>query len=387
MSRAFGWPGVLAALLAVVVLGCGGDSPSAATPTTSATITSTAATTTPTAAVATVVDATTTPTAGTTATSTPRAAPANIRIVGSDAFVAQVEAALFLLADSAPETLAWVHGSVKTVLSVPFPTSSAQDVIDGVVRVAQNQAFVPGYSPSEQVIWLAAELVREACFINLYQAGRDYYSQVAAVTCLEEELAVLERIDERGWFARHVEGLIEERTESAGNPDVSTATSTVITATPSPTSVPEGIRIFGADEFVTQVESALQLLEERAPDALERVRQGIARIVSVPAGSGMDVFTKTFQVGWVTAFAPGFDAPQQVIWLAGTIVHDACHSNLYAEGRVYYGKEGELTCLREQLEVLDLIDDETFFSNYIEELIEGADDPENQYWNDPNRHW
>jgi hypothetical protein len=28
-----------------------------------------------------------------------------------------------------------------------------------------------------------------------------------------------------------------------------------------------------------------------------------------------------------------------------------------------------------------------YFSNYIQGLIDGADDPKNQYWNQPNRHW
>ena len=101
----------------------------------------------------------------------------------------------------------------------------------------------------------------------------------------------------------------------------------------------------------------------------------------------MDVYSKTYLVGDVTAYAPGFGRRQQVIWLAGTVVHDACHSNLYAKGEVFRGKAAEVTCLERQLEALDLIDDGSFFSNYIEELIEGADDPEHQYWNDPNRHW
>ena len=174
-------------------------------------------------------------------------------------------------------------------------------------------------------------------------------------------------------------------------PSTAHATDTALTpgaaATPSPVASPTGITILGSDAFVSQVEAALQLLSERAPEALASVEDGIATIRSVSSGSGMDVYSKTYLVGDVTAYAPGFGRRQQVIWLAGTVVHDACHSNLYAKGEVFRGKAAEVTCLERQLEALDLIDDGSFFSNYIEELIEGADDPEHQYWNDPNRHW
>jgi hypothetical protein len=32
----------------------------------------------------------------------------------------------------------------------------------------------------------------------------------------------------------------------------------------------------------------------------------------------------------------------QVLWLAGTMVHDACHSRLYTEGQTYTGRDAEL---------------------------------------------
>ena len=99
------------------------------------------------------------------------------------------------------------------------------------------------------------------------------------------------------------------------------------------------------------------------------------------------MYSKTYMVGIQTAFAPGFSVSEQVVWLAGTIVHDACHSNLYASGEEFSGKVAEITCLERQLEALDLIDDRGTFSNYVDELIKGAEDPDNQYWNDPNRHW
>jgi hypothetical protein len=100
----------------------------------------------------------------------------------------------------------------------------------------------------------------------------------------------------------------------------------------------------------------------------------------------MDVFTKTFRVGDVTAYAPGYGPADQVVWLAGTIVHDACHSRLFAEGAEYLGRDAELACLEDQLDAL-LVLSGFAFEDYIQTLIDGVDDPQNDYWTDPNRHW
>ena len=128
-----------------------------------------------------------------------------IRIVGSDTFVAQVKAALFLLSDRAPETFAWVEGSIEDIFLTPFPSGTAQDVIEGKVRVAQDHAFAPGYNPFDQVVWLAGALVFEACVINLYRGGGDYSSDTAAVTCTKEQIFALRRLDRRDFLAGIVE--------------------------------------------------------------------------------------------------------------------------------------------------------------------------------------
>ncbi|MYD29258.1 MAG: hypothetical protein F4X03_10180 [Dehalococcoidia bacterium] len=315
--------------------------------------------------------ATATPTTTATATSTASVAAAaistQIRIVGPDDFVAQVGAALSLLQERAPGTLLWVEERIEAIFSVPFPTRTAQDLIDGVVRVAENQAFVPGFAPSDQVIWLTAELVYDACLIDLYRAGWDYSSDTATVSCLEEQLAILELTDKRDLFVDHVRGLIQDVSESDGDS----------TGVPAATATAGGIRVEGSNEFVEQVEAALQLLSERAPEALVRVEQGIATIRLVSSGSGMNLSSKIYLVEEGTAFAQGYSRREQVIWLAGAIVHDACHSNLYTQGEDSYGTAAEITCLERQLEALELIDDGTHFSNYIKVLIDTADGPGN----------
>ena len=159
--------------------------------------------------------------------------------------------------------------------------------------------------------------------------------------------------------------------------------SPIATATP----VPTGPQIVGPERSITQVQVALQLIAERAPQDFVRVQAGITTFRFVEAGSGMNVYSKTYSVGGKTAFAPGYSTSEQVVWLAGTIVHDACHSHQYAEGNVFTGKDAEAECLMKQRAALDLIDDNTLFRDYITELIEGVDDSENDYWNDPDRHW
>ena len=158
-------------------------------------------------------------------------------------------------------------------------------------------------------------------------------------------------------------------------------------ADPLPIPLEEWPSVVGSDQFTSQVLSALQLIAERAPAAFVRVHEAITTIRSVRTGSGMDVFSKTYLVGDQTAFAPGFSMAAQVVWLAGTIVHDACHSHQHAEGRAIYGKAAEVECMTTQLEALALIDEATLFAGYISDLIAKADDPESQYWNQPNRHW
>ncbi|MDP2948291.1 MAG: hypothetical protein Q8P22_01980 [Chloroflexota bacterium] len=176
------------------------------------------------------------------------------------------------------------------------------------------------------------------------------------------------------------------------------------TAEPSPTLAPsptpgaalaecdadfEGICIIGADEFVTQTESALSLLKEEAATHYQDVQTHIETIRSVEAGSGMRVVDKTYSVGKVTAFP--YSEPSRardgLNWYASTIVHDATHSQEYWTGLPHSGKEAEVMALEKQRVALEEIGGAGWQIDYLTGLIEGADDPSNQYWNNPNRHW
>ena len=160
-------------------------------------------------------------------------------------------------------------------------------------------------------------------------------------------------------------------------------------ATPEPAATTERktIEVLGDDSFKEWTERAMALLESEAPEAYEAVLESIDVIESVAAGSGMYVAEKRFAVGEQTAFAPGYDESAQLVWYAGSIVHNANHSAQYARGDPHTGKEAEVECLTVQLAAMQLLTDDAFFPGYLQGLIDGADDPVNQYWNQPNRHW
>jgi hypothetical protein len=182
-------------------------------------------------------------------------------------------------------------------------------------------------------------------------------------------------------------------TESGGAAPTSeapaaTETSAASTATAGAPATGE-IAISGDDAFVAHAEAALGLLAERDPEDRAYVGAAIATIELVDAGSGMYVETKTFKAGQETAYAPGWPEPDQQLWFASTIVHDACHSTLYSAGEAHTGKDAELACLAKQLGALQAIGADPSFISYVQGLIDGADDPNNQYWNVPldQRHW
>jgi hypothetical protein len=150
---------------------------------------------------------------------------------------------------------------------------------------------------------------------------------------------------------------------------------------------PDGIALEGDDAFVAHVGRALDLLAGSDPESYDDVVTNVTRIRQVEDFSGMCYDTGTYRVGEETAYAPGHTEDAQAVWLAGTIVHDACHRARFVAGQKPSGKKAEVACLELQEVSLRRIAPHPFFADYVRELIDGADDPENQYWKEENRHW
>jgi hypothetical protein len=149
----------------------------------------------------------------------------------------------------------------------------------------------------------------------------------------------------------------------------------------------DGIAIEGDDAFVKHVQRALDLLADDAPNSYADVVGNVTRVRQVESFSGMCYDSGTFRVGEETAYAPGHPEKAQVQWLAGTIVHDGCHRALFVAGEAPSGRDAELACLILQEKALRRIEDRPTFADYVQTLIDGVDDPANQYWNNPDRHW
>ncbi|MFW5440521.1 MAG: hypothetical protein ACKE5M_07525 [Methylophilaceae bacterium] len=91
------------------------------------------------------------------------------------------------------------------------------------------------------------------------------------------------------------------------------------------------IKIVGSDKFTTQTESALALLKDLAPTAFDKVQKYIG-IIEQGEHSGMWAKEKPprYEVNDTTSFF-------SVTWYAGTIAHDAVHSELYHEYKAKHG--------------------------------------------------
>jgi hypothetical protein len=136
---------------------------------------------------------------------------------------------------------------------------------------------------------------------------------------------------------------------------------------------PTPIAILGDTAFVEQTLLALALLEERAPDAYEKVLRYIG-VIAQDERSGM----------WASEDPPRYavsdeTASYSLTWYASTIAHDATHSELYHEylaanpggdvpDDVWTGFESERFCIAYQLDVLTRIGGSTEELDYLSSL-------------------
>jgi len=121
-----------------------------------------------------------------------------------------------------------------------------------------------------------------------------------------------------------------------------------------------GISVLGTREFENQINEALLLLEEKAPEAYEIVLEYIG-VIKQSEKSGMNAYTSppTYEIADRTAF-------YSVTWCAGSIAHDSIHSKLYNDYKdqhstpvpddIWTGQKVELECIKHQIEVMQKID-------------------------------
>jgi hypothetical protein len=101
----------------------------------------------------------------------------------------------------------------------------------------------------------------------------------------------------------------------------------------------EGILITGTAEYITAVRAALELIETADSSNWYYVRKHVRRI-TLTGHAGIDIASGRFTSG--TGEVGGVE------FLAGSLVHDSWHRELYVSGKKWEGREAEIFCLEKQ---------------------------------------
>ena len=140
-----------------------------------------------------------------------------------------------------------------------------------------------------------------------------------------------------------------------------------------------GVAIEGSADFIARVEAALDMLKDRAPEWYAYAVSGPEKFKEVPESQGAGTWGTTFHITRGHAFA------EPLAWLAGVLVHDACHINLHVAGESYADSfYEERLCLQIQIEALEAMNlrgrDNQDMMAYLRDLLENIENPEYQWW-------
>ena len=142
------------------------------------------------------------------------------------------------------------------------------------------------------------------------------------------------------------------------------------------------IDIDGSPHFISRVRAAFNLLKEKAARLYTYGISGLSRIIEVPAGSiiGVYVETRTFQ--YATDLVKDDEGP--LIFLAGSILHEACHVHRWEAGLREVAWKEERACVEKDLEAVLALDPEDKYGNaaWYRDLIANLHKPEYWWWAD-----
>lgn len=133
--------------------------------------------------------------------------------------------------------------------------------------------------------------------------------------------------------------------------------------------------IDGSPRFVARVEAALDMLQAGSPYWYQYTIAELKHIRETPEGVlGVNTQLRSFALPPSHAYLwNDADVESAVIWLAGVLVHEACH--IYRDKAGYpYGTElerfrEEVVCQSIQIDALEVFDPQKRFSNYLQGLI------------------
>jgi len=144
------------------------------------------------------------------------------------------------------------------------------------------------------------------------------------------------------------------------------------------------ITVLGSDKFRQRTSAALDRLPAEYRALVHCwLKSVLERDVDGHSGrNGTWVRTGMFYAG-NSASEYRSDPDLNIKWYAAGLVHEAVHVREYRNKRPHYGRDGELTALTVQLEVLKALDAPQSMTGQIETIIKNIDDPAYQYWNTP----
>jgi len=151
---------------------------------------------------------------------------------------------------------------------------------------------------------------------------------------------------------------------------------------------PLEIKITGVGDCAAKTKRALDLLKNKAKSHYDTIVKYVGIIECTESQSGMHAWENPprYQVGKATVDAG-------TIWYAGTIAHDACHSQQYHDyllensstnvpAEVYTGRNAEAQCLDVQYDALRKIGATQETLDYITKVINS------EYWKvDYSKRW
>ncbi len=109
-----------------------------------------------------------------------------------------------------------------------------------------------------------------------------------------------------------------------------------------------GVKIRGSEKFANQVQAALALINEKAPDEFGVISKYVRRIEEHDR-SGMDASHRTCQLAPASTY-------YSLTWCAGVIAHEAHHAKLQSSPSYEYGLvEEERACNVFQASVMEKI--------------------------------